>query len=137
MKKLLIICISTFLCGILFAGGIVTNTNQSASWVRMPAQDASVGIAAAYYNPAGLMKLNDGFHISLSNQTISQSREVRSTYTGPGGAYGLNDQVYKGKVSAPIFPSVYAVYKMEKFAFSFGFNPIGGGGAATSARPGA
>ena len=131
MKKLLTICITACLCSIIFAGGIVTNTNQSASWVRMPAQDASVGIPAAYYNPAGLMKLNNGIHISVSNQTISQSREIKSTYAGPGGLFGLNNGVYKGTVSAPVFPSIYAVYKMEKFAFSFGFNPIGGGGGAT------
>jgi long-chain fatty acid transport protein len=130
MKKLLTLIFTACLCSHIFAGGIVTNVNQSASWVRMPAQDASVGISAAYYNPACIMKLNNGFHISISNQTISQSRKVRNTYAGPGGEYGLNQYAFRGKVSAPVFPSFYAVYKMEKIAFSFGFNPIGGGGGA-------
>ena len=131
MKKLLALFVTICFCSIIFAGGIVTNSNQSASWVRMPAQDASTGIPAAYYNPAGLMKLNNGFHISVSNQSIFQTREVTNNYSGPGGAFGLNEPTFIGKVTAPVFPSVYAVYKMEKIAFSFGFNPIGGGGGAT------
>ncbi len=116
------------LCGNMFAGGIVTNLNQSASWVRLPCRNASVDIDAVYFNPAGLMKLENGFYVSLSNQTITQSGEVDNSYSGPGGVYGLNQHVFKGTVSAPVFPSIYAVYKMNKFAFSIGFNPIGGGG---------
>jgi long-chain fatty acid transport protein len=131
MRKFLTLISATFIAGSLFAGGLVTNTNQSASWVRLPARDASTNIDAVYYNPAGLMKLENGFHISISNQYITQNKKVENFYTGPGGAYGLNESLYKGKVSAPVFPGVYAAYKMDKLAFSFGFNPIGGGGSAT------
>jgi long-subunit fatty acid transport protein len=130
MRKILTFISTTFITGCLFAGGLVTNTNQSASWVRLPARDASTNIDAVYYNPAGLMKLENGFHFSVSNQTISQNKKVENFYTGPGGAYGLNESLYKGKVSAPIFPGVYAAYKMDRLAFSIGFNPIGGGGGA-------
>jgi hypothetical protein len=128
MKKLLILSAAILFSGGLFAGGLVTNTNQSAAWVRLPARDASTSIDAVYFNPAGLMKLNNGFHISVSNQTILQNREVTNDYQF------LNDPVYKGEVTAPVFPSVYAVYKMDKLAFSFGFNPIGGGGGASYER---
>lgn len=130
MRKLLTFVASTFITGTLLAGGLVTNTNQSASWVRLPARNASVSIDAAYFNPAGLMKLNNGIHISVSNQSISQKKEIQNFYKGPGGLYGLNQSLYEGKVSAPAFPSLYAVYKMDRLAFSFGFNPIGGGGGA-------
>ena len=130
MRKILTLISVTFVSGILFAGGVVTNTNQSASWVRLPARAASTNIDAVYYNPAGLMKLENGFHFSVSNQTIFQNKEVENFYTGPGGAYGLNESLYKGKVSAPVFPGIYAVYKMDKLAFSVGFNPVGGGGGA-------
>ena len=134
MRKILTFISATFLTGCLFAGGLVTNTNQSASWVRLPARDASTNIDAVYYNPAGLMKLDNGLHFSISNQTIFQNKEVENFYKGPGDAYGLNESLYKGEVSAPIFPSVYAAYKMDKFAFSFGFNPVGGGGGAVYER---
>jgi long-chain fatty acid transport protein len=130
MRKFLTFIAATFITGSLFAGGLVTNTNQSAAWVRLPARNASVSIDAAYYNPAGLMKLENGFHFSLSNQTIFQTKTVQNFYKGPGGAYGLNQSLYEGNVSAPFFPSLYAVYKMDRLAFSFGFNPVGGGGSA-------
>src|SRR5664279_1392181 len=130
MRKLLTFFASMLITGSLLAGGIVTNTNQSAAWVRLPSRNASVGIDAVYFNPAGLMKLGNGFHISLSNQSIMQTRTIKNYYSGPGGSYGLNQHTYKGTVSAPFFPSISAVYKLDKLAFSLGFYPIGGGGGA-------
>jgi len=111
-----------------FAGGIVTNTNQSSAWVRLLVRDATTEIDAVYFNPAGLTKLNDGFHISISNQYITQGKEILNNYTF------LNDGLYEGVVTAPIFPDVYAAYKTGNVVFSFGFNPIGGGGGATFDR---
>jgi long-subunit fatty acid transport protein len=130
MRKFLTFIAAMFITGSLFAGGLVTNTNQSAAWVRLPSRNASVGIDAVYYNPAGLMKLENGFHVSISNQFISQKRQVKNYYAGPGGSYGLNQHTYDGTVKAPLFPSIYAAYKLDKFAFSIGFNPVGGGGGA-------
>jgi long-chain fatty acid transport protein len=130
MRKFLTFVAATFISGILLAGGIVTNTNQSASWVRLPSRNASVGIDAVYFNPAGLMKLKNGFHFSISNQSITQTKKVENFYNRPNHIYGLNQSLFEGTVSAPVFPSVYAVYKMDRLAFSFGFNPIGGGGGA-------
>lgn len=125
MRKILTFIAGTLIAGNLLAGGLVTNTNQSASWVRMPSRNASTEIDAAYYNPAGLMKLDNGFHFSLNNQIISQTRTITSTYPY------LNSSEYKGTVFAPFFPSIYAAFKMNKFAVSLGFMPIGGGGGAT------
>ena len=125
MRKLFVLLIvAVFAVNMANAGGIVTNTNQSASFIRMPARDASLGIDAAYYNPAGLVFLQNGFHLSLSNQYISQERNIKSTFTG------LNRNEFVGTVTAPVFPSFYAVYKKDKLAFSLGVNPIGGGGSA-------
>ena len=36
MRKILILIAGTLVTGNLLAGGLVTNTNQSASWVRLP-----------------------------------------------------------------------------------------------------
>lgn len=52
------------------AGGIVTNTNQSAQYIRTLNRNASTCIDAVYFNPAGLTMLGDGLHFSLSNQSI-------------------------------------------------------------------
>ncbi len=130
MRKLLTFVAATLITGSVFAGGLVTNTNQSASWVRLPARNASIGIDAVYYNPAGLMKLENGFHVSLSNQSVFQTRKITNDYAGPGGAFGLNNHVFEGEVTALAFPDIYAVYKMDKLAISVGFSPVGGGGGA-------
>jgi long-subunit fatty acid transport protein len=126
MKKLLLLLILPFVASfIAYPGGIVTNTNQSAMYTRMGNRTATLGIDAVYYNPAGLTKLGKGFHFSINNQTIGQTRTVTSDYAN------LNEKEYLGKVSAPLFPGIYAVFNTGKLAFSLGFNPIGGGGGAT------
>lgn len=89
----------------------------------MPAQDATLGIEGVYYNPAGLVHLDNGFYVSVSSQTIMQTREVNSTFS-------MNQQYFEGDVFAPVFPTFYAVYKKDRVAYSFGVNPIGGGGSA-------
>ncbi len=127
MKKILLTSLAVaFTAGYVLGGGIVTNTNQSASWVRTLSRNASTGIDAVYFNPAGLGKLNNGLHFSLNNQTILQNKDVTTTFN----YLSTSPFKYEGKVSAPVFPGVYAVYKMNKLAFSFGFNPVGGGGGA-------
>lgn len=124
MKRLFFSLVAIISATTLFAGGIVTNTNQSAAFVRMPAQDAATGIQAVYHNPAALTKLADGFHIQLNNQSIFQTKEIESTFPF------LNEGTYVGDVKAPLFPSFYAAFKTGKLAFSLGFNPVGGGGGA-------
>jgi long-subunit fatty acid transport protein len=126
MRKLLTFVASLFITGSLLAGGLVTNNNQSAMFTRLQNRNASTGIDAAYFNPAGLTKLGEGFFVSVNNQTITQTQKVLSNYQY------LNEtpREYVGNVSAPLFPGVYVVYNTGKLSFSAGFNPIGGGGGA-------
>lgn len=125
MRRILLLLIGIVVAGqMVFAGGLVTNTNQGAMWSRMLARDASVDIDAVYYNPAALVKLQDGFHISINSQTLGQTRQINSAFPF------LNNPTYDGTVSAPVFPSVYLAWKKGKWAVSFGFNPVGGGGGA-------
>jgi long-chain fatty acid transport protein len=125
MKRILFTIFSLFLLADLaIAGGIVTNTNQSAAWVRTLARDASVDVDAVFFNPAGLTQLEDGFYLQVNSQTISQGRTVSSTFPT------LNNKDYEGKTLVPFLPTAFAVYKHGKFAFSGGFTVIGGGGSA-------
>lgn len=126
MKRFLVVLLLPVLMipMVVLAGGIVTNSNQSASYVRMLARDASTSIDAVYYNPAGLTKLADGFHVSLSNQSIFQKKTIENKFTY------LNDGKYIGDVAAPLFPDFYAVYKKNKLALAFGLTPNAGGGSA-------
>lgn len=129
MRRISFITLGLFISGLLFAGGIMTNTNQSAMYTRMLVRDATLGIDAVYYNPAGLTLLpNDGLHISLNNQFLLQDRLISSDFFLFNSAPDATE--FKGTVTAPFFPGFYAAYKTGNWAFSLGFNPVGGGGGA-------
>ncbi len=126
MKKFILLIFSLILTiPVVFSGGILTNYNQSAAYMRMFVRDATTEIDAVFYNPAGLTKLEDGWHFSFSAQNLTQERTVNSTFPY------LNNADFIGEAKVPIFPSFYTAYKTGKLAFSFGFNPVGGGGTAT------
>ena len=63
-----------------FAGGYVTNTNQNVAFLRNPAQNAVIGVQGAYFNPAGIAFMNNGWHLALDIQTAVQRRYTTSTY---------------------------------------------------------
>ncbi len=104
--------------------GILTNNNQSATFIRLLSRNASLDVDAVYYNPAGLVKLSDGFHLSLHNQIITQDKKILN------GFPLLNDPNYLGEVRVPFFPDLYAVYKKGNLAISLGVGPNAGGGTA-------
>ena len=126
MRKLLTFIAVISVTGSLLAGGLVTNTNQSAMFTRLQNRNASTGIDAVYFNPAGLTRLGDGFYASINNQTIGQTKTVGNNYTYLAGT----PKDYIGDVSAPLFPGVYVAFNKGKLSFSAGFNPVGGGGGA-------
>jgi len=131
MKKLFTL-IAAFSIGVsAFAGGLVTNTNQSVHFLRNPAQDASTDIDAAYSNPAGLIYLSDGFHFSLTNQSAFQTRTVTSTFAPFAAFGGSATKEYNAKTNAVLIPSFQFAYKKNKLALSSSFAIIGGGGKAT------
>lgn len=129
MKKLTLLAAFVMLQLVAFSGGLLTNYNQSAQYIRMLSRNASLDIDAVFYNPAGLTKLQDGWHFAFHAQTILQEREVTS------GFPILNQPAYyKGEAVVPIFPNVYAVYKKDKWAFSLGVGPTSGGGTVEFAN---
>ena len=126
MKKNVFVALLLILTtGLVFGGNLVHNTNQSADFIRMMNRNASTDLDATYFNPAGLTNLEDGVYFSLSNQTIWQDREVKSSFALFG-----EEKTYLGTTFAPVFPNIYYVDKRGDFALSLGFMPIGGGGSA-------
>ena len=123
MKKFAVLISGVFLLmNTAFAGGILTKTNQSAQFVRMLSRNASTDLDAVYFNPAGLTQMNNGFYFGLHNQSIFQTSTINS------GFPLLHNPEYKGETTAPVFPSAFAVYKTDKWAFSAGFGVNAGGG---------
>lgn len=114
------------------AGGILTNTNQSARFARLFALEGyTQGADLAYYNPAGTIKLPEGFHITFSNQSAFQKRIINSTYAPYVMNGGSDYKQFVGTASAPIIPSVHGVYRKGNWALSGAISLIGGGGKAT------
>ena len=130
MRKLLTFFAGALISASALAGGLVTNTNQSAMFTRLQNRNASTGIDAVYFNPAGLTKLGNGLFVSINNQTISQTKTITSNYQFLSGT----PKEFVGDVSAPVYPGAYIAYNTGKLSFSFGFNPIGGGGGAKYAK---
>ena len=128
MRKFSLISFMTLIVSTsTFAGGLLTNTNQHAAFLRMLSRGATTEIDGALSNPAGLAFLpNDGFHMSLSIQSAFQTRNIDASCEG----LGLN-KYYEGKASAPVIPSLFAAYKMGDWTISGFFGITGGGGKAS------
>lgn len=129
--KLIAIAIASNISASVLAGGLLTNTNQSAHFLRNPSRDASTEIDAVYTNPAGLIKLSDGFHFSFTNQSAFQTRTITSTADVFKLNGGSATREFEGKASAPIIPSFQGAYKKGRWVLSGSFAVSGGGGKAT------
>ncbi len=128
--KLLISTALLTLSSSAFAGGILTNTNQNATFLRNPARDAVIAIDGVYSNPAGIAFMPKGFHLSISWQAAFQQRQLSAS----NNLFKMNtnnqsaDRYFKGKSTAPVIPSFQAAYVInDKWSVSAQF-AIGGGG---------
>lgn len=128
MKKFLATAGLLMCYGVVFAGGLLTNANQSAQYMRILSRNASTSFDAVYFNPAGLMKMDNGFFISVNSQSLFQTKTVTSNFPL------LNSPTYEGEITVPVFPTAFAIYKKDKIAFSLGIGPNSGGGSAEFER---
>lgn len=101
--------------------------NQSAHFVRMPSRESSTEIDAVYANPAGVVELPEGFHLSLNNQFLRQATSVTSEYQ----YLNQNPKTYEGVASSLIFPSVFVAYRKSDWAISGGVFMVAGAGGAS------
>jgi len=131
MKKVLnLLLIALFSTNFTVAGDYLTNTNQNAAFVRDFARGNSLEIDAAYSNPAGVAFMKNGYYISFNNQSAFQTRDINTTYD-----WDMNGKPYSkkfsGVASPPIIPSIFFVYKKDRFALSALCAITGGGGTAS------
>ena len=133
MRKISLIGLAMLIVSIpTFAGDYLTNTNQNAAFLRMIARGASIDVDGVYSNPAGLAFLpKDGLQVALTIQSAYQTRDIAAT--SPLWTMDGQNTVrkYEGKASAPVIPSIHAVYKKGDWAFSGSFAIVGGGGKAS------
>ncbi len=124
MKKILATTGLLMCFGVVFAGGLLTNANQSAQYMRILSRNASTSVDAVYFNPAGLIKMDNGFFISVNSQYLYQTKTITSNFPL------LNTSTYDGKIIVPVFPTAFAIYKKDRIAYSLGIGPNSGGGSA-------
>ena len=131
MKKVLnLLLLALFSTNFALAGDYLTNTNQHAAFLRDFARGNSLEIDAAYSNPAGVVFMEDGYYISFNNQSASQTRDINATYDWDMNGEPYN-KTFSGTASPPIIPSIYFVYKKDRFALSALCAVTGGGGTAS------
>ena len=113
-----------------FAGGLLTNTNQNAAFVRNFAQEGKIDITSIYANPAGGAFLSRGWHLSLTSQTAFQQRNIETTF--PLFTKNIDNPEethrFEGRATAPIIPSFTVSFNREKWSISAHFAVSGGGG---------
>lgn len=115
----------------LSAGGILTNTNQNVAFLRSPARDAAIGIDGVYTNPAGVVFMDNGVHVSFNWQYAHQTRTI--TTTNPDFASGVSNggqtvKTFKGIADAPVIPSLQIAYNKDRWSFQGAIAVTGGGG---------
>ena len=132
MKKFLLIgATALMVSNSTFAGGILTNTNQNATFLRNPARNAAIAIDGVYSNPAGIAFLPEGFHLSVSWQAAFQKRlmDVNNPLFALNGDGKGTSRTFEGVAKAPVIPSVQAAYVInDKWSVSAQFAVGGGGG---------
>lgn len=112
------------------AGGMMTNTNQNIAFLRNPARDGAIGIDGVYSNPAGVVFMEEGCHLSLNWQTVSQKRIINTTskYLDNTLSDNIVTKEYSGKATSNFVPSIQFAKNQGDWSFQFNFGINGGGG---------
>ncbi len=129
-KRITFAAAFSFVAASVFAGGLLTNTNQNAAFVRNFAQEGKIDLTSIYTNPAGGAFLTEGWHLSLNSQTAFQQRNIETTF--PLFQYNTENRDQKhrfeGEAIAPVVPSFTLSFNKEKWSLSAHFAVTGGGG---------
>lgn len=107
-----------------FAGSVDNRNNNSAEYIRNVSRNAATeGADVSIYNPAGAVRMEDGLHLALSNQTVAKFNEHRFKASASAGEKG-----YKSDIVSPLYPTAFATYKNGDWAAFAAFYFPGGGG---------
>ncbi len=132
MKKIFTILLSLATVTTAMAGGPMTNSNQSAAFLRSIARGTTLDTDAVYNNPAGTAFMEDGWHLGINDQMAKQTRTINSTFApfAMGAANnGQANKEFKGEVFSPLIPSVHLTWKKNRWAVMLGMGVNGGGGS--------
>ncbi|HID70773.1 MAG TPA: hypothetical protein EYP35_10050 [Desulfobacterales bacterium] len=102
----------------LFAGGIINKQNMSTDYFRTLNRQAATDYAdIAVYNPAGIMKMDNGKYVKIDLQYVA--KDYSNTLPGTSEL----DQH-----ESSIVPGIFAIHKEDKWAGYLAATIVGGGG---------
>ena len=121
MKKVLVcLCVAGLMVSsssLLFAGGADNKTSWSVEYVRTLNRNAATDSAdIVMYNPAGIMKMADGFYGNVSAQYVA--KDYNNKING----------VDFDQDEPSIIPGLFVIYKKDRWAGYFGVSNVVGGG---------
>jgi len=106
------------------AGSVDNRNNNSAEYIRNVSRNAATeGADVSIYNPAGAVKLEDGLHLSIANQTVAKFNQ-HSLKPTPTSA----TETYTSDIVSPLYPTAFAAYKKGPWAGFMAYSYPGGGG---------
>ncbi len=95
--------------------------NVSPNWIASPARNAASDAAdIVVYNPAAAVRLSEGLHLNIGNQSLF--RKPNHTYD-----LGMGSKTAAQSGSDPFLPNIFAVYSKSNWAVSTGVFISGGG----------
>lgn len=132
MKKITLITTAAALLSAssALAGGLLTNSNQNAAFLRNFAQEGQITLTSLYANPAGNAFLSPGWHVSLNSQTAFQKRNIETTFPlfKYNQAQPQATHEFEGTAKAPVIPSFTVSHNWDRWSLSAHFALVGGGG---------
>jgi len=96
------------------------STNHSASQFKTGNRNASTGVEAVFYNPAGTVFGKDGFSIEFSVLPFAASQSIYDSEL---------DKTYESKTSSVFYPALNLAYKKDNFSVFSNIGITNGGGA--------
>ncbi|MCG8700743.1 MAG: outer membrane protein transport protein, partial [Bacteroidales bacterium] len=117
--KLYFLMLAAFICSFAKADNNPSN-NNSATQFKTGNRNASTDADAIFYNPAGTVFGEDGFHVEFSVLPFTSSQEIYDAEM---------DKKYESTTSSLFYPALNLMYKKDKYSIFSNIGITNGGGA--------
>ncbi|OPL17760.1 MAG: hypothetical protein AVO35_08855 [Candidatus Aegiribacteria sp. MLS_C] len=126
MRILAVLLLAGFAAGTVLASNIDYLTNRSVSYFRNFARNpATDGADLVTYNPAGLVFLEEGFHVSFGNQFLLKDYTIEAVPFWDT----TTTETYESTEPTLFLPDLYTVYRTADLAVFGSFTAPAGGGS--------
>lgn len=126
MRILAFVLLATLCAGMVYGGNIDYLTNRSVNYFRNFARNpATDGADLVSYNPAGLVFMDEGFHLSFGNEFFLKKYTIEAVPFWDT----TTTVTYESTEPTLFYPDLYAVYRTGRMALFGAFTVPAGGGS--------